>query len=330
MARRPCQLEVELVIAWLRLIRWTNLLIIFITQLFAWLCVVKPMKSLTGVSFFLDENHFLLLSLSTVLIAAAGYSINDYFDVKIDNINHPEKMALDKVIPRKHAIIVHSILNIVAFVIAAILAWNAGHLSFVLFQVFCTTLLWFYSTKFKQRFAIGNMVVAFLTALTILQLIVYEPSLYAYFGRSVFISFKNEVVLPNPVWVLVVYAFFAFVLTWMREAVKDMEDFKGDEAEDCVTMPIIWGLKKTVFFTNFLAIIALIPLLFFTGKLLMNNNFLLGIYLFLAVILPILFFIKILPNKSTSTHYSFASRLLKWIMVTGVCSLIIYYYEAHV
>ena len=330
MARRPCLLEVELVIAWLRLIRWKNLLIIFGTQLFAWFCIVKPMKSLTGVSFFLDGNHFLLLSLSTVLIAAGGYIINDYFDVKIDNINHPEKMVLNKVIPRKHAIIVHSILNIVAFVIGAILAWYAGHLSFVLLQVFCTAMLWFYSTKFKQRFAIGNLVVAFLTALIIILLILYEPSLYAYFRRGVFICFKNELVLPNPVWVLVGYAFFAFIFTWIREAVKDMEDFKGDEAEGCVTMPIIWGLKKTVFFTNFLAIIALIPLLFFTGKLLMNNNFLLSIYLFLAVILPILFFIKILPNKSTSTHYSFASRLLKWIMVTGVCSLIIYYYEAHV
>lgn len=315
--------------AWLRLIRWTNLLIIFATQFLVWFCVLKPIEGLKGTTLFLNEKNFLLLSLSTIFIAAAGYIINDYFDVKIDNINRPEKMVLDKIIPRKHAIIVHSLLNIIAVFIAIILAWETGHLSAILLQVFCTGLLWFYSTKFKQKFAIGNVVVAVLTSLSIVVILLYEPMLQAYCTQPIFIIFSNEKVLPNPVWVLAVYAFFAFILTWMREAVKDMEDFIGDEAEGCVTMPIVWGLKKTAFFTITLAIVALIPLLIVAIKLLLIGELIFGLYLLGAVILPIISFLFILPQKTTKEHYHSISRLLKFIMVTGICSLIIFYFEAH-
>jgi 4-hydroxybenzoate polyprenyltransferase len=316
-------------VSWFRLIRWTNLLIIFLAQLLAWFCVLKPLEKLTGSVLFLNKQNFFLLSFSTILIAAAGYIINDYFDVRIDNINRPEKMVLEKIIPRKHAIIVHSVLNVVAIAIALFLAQKAGHISFALLQIFCMALLWFYSTKFKQRFAIGNFVVAILTSLTIVILFVYEPALYPYCRKPVFITFQNQTVLPNPVWVLAVYAFFAFVLTWMREAVKDMEDFKGDEAEGCVTMPIVWGLQRTVQFIMTFAVFATLPLLLAANKLLLNNNYFLGIYVWIAIIIPISLFMYLLPKKTTAAHYAFASRLLKLIMVTGVCSLLIYYYEAH-
>ena len=311
--------------AWLKLIRWSNLLIVFLTQLLAWACVILPIHQFNEVDFLLNAPNFLLLSLSTVLIAAAGYMINDYFDIRIDNINRPEKMVLEKNIPRRMAIIFHTTLNVIALVLAGIVARQAGAYGWLVLQLVCTLLLWFYSTHFKRAFMIGNVVVALLTALTIVTLIIYEPGMHYYLSRAFFL----EDGLPNPVWVLLVYTYFAFVLTWMREIVKDMEDFKGDEAEGCVTMPIKWGLKKAEQFTLLLGVFAVVPLIIVGVNLLINRDWLLGIYSFGALVIPIIVWMSFLPKAATNAHYAKASRGLKLIMVSGIGSLIIYYFQAN-
>src|ERR1035437_8023658 len=107
---------------WLRLIRWKNLLIIFLAQLLAWWCVILPESPK-----ILNPINFLCLSLSTILIAAAGHIINDYFDIKIDSINKPDKVVLETVIPRKQAIISHTALNIIALILAGYVAAQAHH-----------------------------------------------------------------------------------------------------------------------------------------------------------------------------------------------------------
>ncbi len=313
---------------YLRLIRWPNLLIIFLTQLLVWACVMVPTEQLNEVQFLLTPEHFLLVSGSTVLIAAAGYIINDYFDIRIDNINKPDKMVLERLIPRRMAIIMHTVLNITSLLMAGIVARKAGHYSWILLQLSCTVLLWFYSTHFKRQFATGNIVVALLTALTIVTLILYEPAMHYYLTRPPFIAIE-EGVLPNPVWVLMVYSYFAFILTWMREIVKDMEDFKGDEAEGCITMPIQWGLQKAGTFTIILGLMAMVPLTIAAGKLLINENWLLGGYVVFCLIAPMTGWLFFLPGGATSRHYTRASRRLKLIMIAGIGSLIIYYIEAN-
>lgn len=313
--------------AWLRLIRWTNLIIIFITQLFSWGCVIWPLQHYQGVHLLLGPFSFILVSLSTVLIAAAGYVINDYFDIKIDAINRPDKVVLEKQIPRRMAILSHSFLNIAALIFAAVVARKAGHYEWLLLQLCCTVLLWFYSTHFKRQFMTGNVVVALLTALTIITLIIYEPALHGYLRKSSFLDIGHDYLLPNPVWVLGVYAFFAFVLTWMREIVKDMEDFKGDAEQGCVTMPIKWGLLKSVRFTQALSALAMVILGVVSVNLLRSGCLLLGIYTIAGIILPLVIWTIFLNKKATTAHYHSASRWLKIIMVLGVLSLIIYDFQ---
>ena len=315
--------------AWLKLIRWTNLLIIFFTQLLALACVVLPIQQHGDITFLLNTSNFILVSLSTILIAAAGYIINDYFDIRIDNINRPEKMVLEKNIPRRLAIILHSALNLTALLLAAIVARQGGHYSWLLLQIICTIMLWFYSTHFKRMFMIGNVNVSALTAFTINALIVYEPAMHYYLTQAAFIDSVEGGKLPNPVWVLLVYAYFAFVLTWMREIVKDMEDFKGDEADGCVTMPIKWGLRKAERFTLMLGLFAVVPLAIVTINLIINEDWLLGIYTVLALIIPIIWWMTFLPREYTTQHYGKASRGLKFIMLSGIGSLIIYYFQAN-
>jgi len=290
---------------WLQLIRWKNLLIIFLTQFLAWWCVVLPCSPTV-----LTPVNFLCLAISTILIAAAGYIINDYFDIKIDSINKPQKVILEITIPRKQAIISHTALNIIAIALAAYVTAQARHFEWLLLQVACSLLLWFYSTDFKRQYMTGNLVVALLTALTILSLIIYEPSM-PQFSRMI----------------LLVYAYFAFMLTWIREIVKDMEDLIGDEAEGCITMPIKKGLDYATRFSILLSALVTLPL-GVASVILFNQNYKwLSIYVIAVLIVSLVLWPVFLVRKTTTQHYRSASKGLKVIMLLGIGSLLIYHLQ---
>lgn len=309
---------------WLRLIRWNNLFIILLTQTLVWACVLMPLRAWTNEPLLLDAGYFALLCLSTILIAAAGYIINDYFDIKIDAINRPEKVILESTIHRRAAIIYHSLLNILGLLLAALVAFKAGKMHWLSVQLLCTLLLFLYSSHFKRMFVIGNVVVALLTGLTIFTLFVYEPMLWNFLFLPPMMH-KSEAILPNPLWMLGIYTCFAFVLTWMREVVKDMEDHIGDAAEGCVTMPIKMGLRRTSIFVQLLSLAAIVPLLIASFKV----QGILGFYTFFALAIPLIIWVLYLPKKATTQHYSKMSRYLKLIMILGVGSLLIYYYQAN-
>jgi len=310
--------------AWLRLIRWPNLLIIALTQFAAWWCVIWPSHKPEVLS----PLNFLLLCLSTVLIAAGGYIINDYFDIRIDVINKPDKVILERDIPRRLAIIVHSVLNVLAIVIASLVALPAGHPEWLLLQVLCSFMLWRYSTAWKRQFVIGNLIVALMTALTVLVLIVYEPALCRLLSAPALMYRSKFFWIINPVYILSGFAFFAFTLTWMREIVKDMEDFKGDAAEGCVTMPIKWGLLRSSRFVQMLAVITLLVLAYSSYRIwsLDLHDLDLVLYINIVMIPALLIWMFRLPRKATMRHYHQSSRQLKLIMVLGVIALLVYHY----
>lgn len=310
--------------AWLRLVRWNNLFIVMLTQLLIWYCVLLPLRAWTDEQFLLQVTNFSLICLSTVLIAAAGYIINDYFDIKIDAINRPEKAILDREINRRQALIVHSVLNIIALILAGVVALQRGKWHWLWIQLLSTVLLFFYSSHFKRRYVIGNVVVALLTALTVFTLFVYEPALRSFVFRPAILE-RAGAILPNPVWVLGIYTGFAFVLTWMREIVKDMEDHIGDAAEGCVTMPIRLGLQKSGRFTQLISLAAIIPLAVASVKV----QGLLGLYTFFVLTLPLIIWVLFLNRHASTQHYKRMSRYLKVIMILGIGSLVVYYFQAH-
>jgi 4-hydroxybenzoate polyprenyltransferase len=149
------------ILGFLRLIRVQNLLIVVLTQFLARIFLVGPEPDGSRADWLriLTDPTIWLLSFSTVCIAAAGYIINDYFDVKIDLINKPERVVIGRYLKRRVAIGAHQVLNVIGCLSGLYLSrWV------FLIDVVSVSLLWFYSARFKRQPLIGNVVISLLTA----------------------------------------------------------------------------------------------------------------------------------------------------------------------
>ncbi|MGB1032764.1 MAG: geranylgeranylglycerol-phosphate geranylgeranyltransferase, partial [Flavobacteriales bacterium] len=213
-------------VAFFRLVRPVNLLIIVFTMVaMRWGVIAELAHDFNpGTKLQMDHWKFVLSVLVMVLLAASGNIINDYFDLKVDRINKPEKVIVGKLVKRRVAMISHHALNALAVLIGFYLAWDSGMYWIGLVPIIMGTLLWFYSLKFKKAPWIGNFVVALMVAVVPLWAGVFEiPLLEQVVGIHSCMHF-------NPfVWfTLGGFSLFAFWLTLIREAIKDLEDLEGD------------------------------------------------------------------------------------------------------
>jgi len=268
----------------LRIARFWNLLIIAVAQYFTVAFLVDPKLIL--------DWRLLVLSSSTVIIAAAGYIINDYYDVKIDLINKPERVVVGRGVSRRYAILLHSALSITGILFGLVVNWRIGVVNF--FSVF---MLWWYSNNLKRLPFVGNLVVAFLTAGSI----AIPWLLYPFAGKTTILT----------------YALFAFFTTLVREIIKDMEDLKGDNTFGCKTLPIVWGLRKTKNLIYFLTIAFVASVL--QPKVLVEPLPMLYFSAFLFA--PVAWLIIRLIRADTKRDFFQLSQLCKVIMVLGIFSM---------
>lgn len=309
--------------AFFNLIRWKNISIVIFSKLLIWVCVILPLQDVFGLPLFLNSINFTILCTSTAMLAAAGYIINDYFDIRIDLRNRPEKVIIGKIIKLRWAMIWHSLFNIAGIALAGYLAYKIGHYGLLFIQIITTILLWLYSTHLKKQYISGNVVVALLTALSLFTIACYEPSLYAFFQLKFFIPIGGQLTL-NPFIIICIYTFFAFMLTWIREIVKDMEDFKGDAEEGCITMPIKIGLKKTTTFVYILSIATCIPILIAVYEMWVHHWYIMALYLVVGILVPLVWVCYRLAQNTTAVHYERLSKWLKLMMIIGIITLPLY------
>lgn len=302
----------KLISAFLRLVRWPNLVFIILTQVLFYYCVYQPL---------FDANEIKILVwivVASVLIAAAGYIINDYFDLNIDQINKPEKNVFASTIPRRWAIIWHfsfSLLGIVATAVGVgIHKWYL-----ILANIACTALLWFYSTSFKRKLLIGNIVISVLTAWTVLILFFAFTS-----PRDAIMGNSPETIKFFRVSFL--YAGFAFISSLIREAIKDMEDMEGDAKYGCRTLPIVAGIRATKIYIAVWAVVLLAVLVMLQLYVLQFPNpwWYAVAYSVVLVIIPLAYLLYKLPKAVTISDFSRLSNLSKLIMLTGIVSMIFF------
>jgi 4-hydroxybenzoate polyprenyltransferase len=315
----------KLVTAFFRLIRWPNLVFIVVTQALFYYCIVLPLVNYSTNSSPLKvhELYLALLSLSSVLIAAAGYIINDYFDLNIDRVNKPDKLVVEKIIKRRWAIIWHWILSFAGICIGIFIAVRQDQWIIALANTGCTVLLWVYSTTFKKKLLIGNVIISLLTAWVILVFFVYLVS----FPVAI-IPGWHTAVLPFNVSRLfklaILYAGFAFIISIVREVIKDMEDMDGDAKYGCKTMPIVWGFPAAKVFTAVWLIVLVCALIIIQFYALHLGWWWSVLYSVVTIIAPLLWVLRKLYTAQLPADYHRLSWAVKLIMLAGILSMIFF------
>ncbi len=309
----------KLLFSFLRLIRLKNLFFIAITQVLFQYCVVNPIY-LSDVVVFTNKLLSLLI-LSSVFIAAGGYIINDYFDIDIDQINKPTKNVIDLVISRRWAMLLHSLFSLIGVLVSFYIGWKLGIWWLGIANFLTTVLLFFYSTTFKKKALSGNIIISLLTAWSVA--LIGIATLYYNFTFQ-----KNESIEANSKLfrITLLYAAFAFIISLIREALKDMEDVKGDSKYGAKTMPVIWGMKATKVYIAVWIWVLIVAVFILEIYSLQFSWFWITIYSFSVIIIPLLNILKSLFKASEQSHFHRLSSLAKWVMLTGILSLLFFAY----
>lgn len=302
--------------AFLKLIRWPNLVFIALTQVMFKYCILKPIFQQAGLKPNVEGIYFVLIILSYVLIAAGGYIINDYFDLNIDQVNKPDKVIIDRVIRRRKALMLHILVSLLAIAFSFYVDLRAGSKIAGLSAVICVVLLFFYSTTLKKKFLIGNILVSATTAWSIIALTWFEGNqFFMYKSRA------GSLEIDKIFRLTVLYTGFAFIISLIREVVKDMEDVEGDRKYGCKTMPIVWGYNATKVFVM-VWLIVLIGMVATTQAYVGYFGWWLSIiYAVILIIVPLLKVCKDLFSAQTPADFHKLSSLIKLVMFTGILSM---------
>ena len=302
-----------------KLIRPLNLIIVALTMYgLAWY-----FESVFGESpkYGITSLPFSLLALSTIMIAAAGNIINDYFDIKADRINKPDRVIIGVHIKRRVAIVSHWGLNFIAFSIAVYLSWIMESFLYLFVHLMSINILWFYSMKAKRQFLTGNVLIAGLTATVPLLVGLY---FYQVYGSRQSILITNEFPFLgdlNELYTLYLtfgLAIFAFILNFAREIVKDIEDIEGDKKLPSKTLPIVLGIKKSKTIV-LLILSSTIIASFILWTLSAEINLIDWVPLMIAAFLIVLCFIM-LPKAYEKKQLKRINSLIKLAMVFGTAT----------
>lgn len=310
-------------ISFFKLIRLPNLLIVIISMVFILLFVITP---LLGIEWFyggMTVLQFILLMLATIFITIGGNLINDFFDMDADRINKPAKNMVGKKYPVATVQIMYWGFTVTGVLLGVVVSWMLNQLNYSLIFVFAAGLLWFYSERYQCMPVVGNIVVAFLSALSFGLVWIFQffalredPYLFAFVQSNY--SLVNKMVL--------IYAGFAFVVSWLREVVKDIEDFEGDERYGCKTFAVAYGIIKARLFAVVIAVLGLffsiyIQTFFYTaGFWILFGYFILIDLSFISIII----WLRQARNKS---DYNKISVFIKTLMIIGIVSMILVYFE---
>lgn len=271
-------------------IRLYNIFIIIIAQYFTSIFIISIDTSISSILF--DFQLFLLILSSSIAIAS-GYIINNFYDYEKDLINKPIKSKIDKVIRKRTKLSLYITLNFLCIYTSSLVSWRS-----VLFFSIYIFVIWLYSHKLKRILFIGNIVSSLLSVIPFFIILIY----YKNFELIIFL-----------------YAIFLFLIVYMREIIKDLENIKGDFTLDYRTIPVVYGEKSSKYLLSIVSLftVAIIYILlsgFDTGMM---------FYYYYFSIAVLLFFIIVLWKYDSKKYYNFLHNLLKSLIVLGVLSIVL-------
>jgi len=302
----------------MRLVRWSNLLFLaaLIWLMEKWVAVPILDKAAFGEQ--LPWYLLLLIMLATVGIAAGGYVINDYFDVKIDRINRPDEVVVTRSVSKPAALRMSIGLSSFGAICGLIAAALLHSLTIAILFILIPGLLWFYSSSYKRLFMVGNLIIALLAGVA--------PMIVAMANVAI-LQLRYETIIPFTTlphdlyaW-LGGFALFAFLLTWIREIVKDLQDQMGDRELECHSMPVVWGEKWTKVFVTGLIVATLViigHLWYHVLPFSISWTTLSTRYIALGVVIPLLCTLWLLWAAKIPSDYKNCQQVVKFTMLIGM------------
>lgn len=278
------------IISMFSVVRGYNIPVIALAQYLSAIFILASEKRALDV--LLDFNLFIIVLVSGLTIAS-GYIINNFYDSKKDLINRPNKSQLDRLVSQKTKLQVYFSVNFIVFLLAFFVSFRA-----VLFFSVYIFLIWFYSHKLKKIVVIGNLTASFLAVLPFFAILLYYKNLY-----------------PQ----IFAHATFLFLLILIREMIKDLENIKGDIANDYQTIPVLYGevfSKKIITFLTFSTIIPIYYLVdvFEVGYM--------DVYFYISMVV-LIFFLQKLWKSETKPDYLKLHNILKFLVVSGVFCIVL-------
>ncbi len=303
---------------YLRLVRIDNLVFIGVLMWVMTYWLSSSVLMTQGFNDLMPWWIWLMLTLGTILIAAGGYVINDYFDVKIDRINRPDKLIVTRTVSKDSAMTLFYIVTGIGIVLGLICSWYLRSSALALIYLLVPGLLWFYSASYKRILLLGNILIAFISALPPIVIAISQTAwLQHLYGKDMlqFVPIGHDLF----VW-LSGFSLFAFITTLIREIIKDMQDQNGDRELECHTLPVVVGDKWTKIIVTMLIVIMIgVIVLFWWNILPFDRSFssFSTRYLLFGIIIPLLCELALLWSARIPSDFRTAQGLMKFIMFVG-------------
>ena len=303
-----------------KMIRWPNLMMVILSMSFLLFLLIKPELGLAAHA-GMTLTEFLLLVFAVLLTAMGGYVINDLKDLKTDAVNKPGKNSFEKIFTREQGWIFYWVFTIGGILAGSLLSFLLDKSSYALIFIFTAGLLWFYALRYQCQPLVGNLVVAFLSALSFGLVWLYE--LMALQIQAMIVD-HSRLLLVNRL--VLIFMGFAFFVSLLREMVKDMEDVEGDQQTGCLTLPVAYGIRKAknvAIAVNLAGLMASFAIQWFFYE----NGFNVLFLFFFLVDLLFGFILLKLVTASRKEHFNLLSLWIKLLMVAGILSMGLFYFE---
>jgi 4-hydroxybenzoate polyprenyltransferase len=297
---------------YLKLIRYQNLFMLAFMQLI----FRYGFLELQNIPLALADWQYMLLVLSTMSIAAGGYIINNIFDVETDTENKPENVIVGKFISETKAYNLYIGFTVIGVAIGFYLSNVINKPSFASIFIIIAATLYFYATSLKQSLLIGNFIVALLLSFSVIIIGIFVLYPVTYEENRPFMGLLFSILID--------YAIFAFIINFIREIVKDLQDIEGDSNQGMNTLPIAFGTKKTTKLVFGLSFIPVILILNYINANLFSAGLLYGTLFGLVFILaPLLYFTIKIWSATKTQDFHHLSTVLKWILFFGILSIVV-------
>ncbi len=303
----------------LKLIRLPNLITIALVQYLMRYFIIEPILKLGNFELQLSNVEFAMLLLSTVLLAAGGYVINEYFDRRSDLINQPNNVVLVRKLRRRWGIAFNFGLNLLAVGIGVWLSVHIGIYKLILIYLLAPLAFWMYSATLKKVFIVGNLLIASFVALVPLMVVLFEMPLLLRAYDASFLEMNAG--LRNIFLWIGSYAYFTFFCFFLYKTIKDAVGYHGDIAGGNKSIPLLLGLKNLKYFIALLSLIILVP-----SSLIVFNH--LGdqlsiVYYLVLIVLPFIILLVQAAFANQPEQFKLSSVLIRIIMLAGILYILV-------